>query len=352
MQPVFCSVTQVNGVDTLGTLGEAEALRRIIRRLPAAAAAILGPGDDGAVISAPDGRYVVSTDLLIHGPDFRLAWSAAFDLGWKAAASNLADIAAMGARPTGLVVALAAPLETPTEFLEGIADGLREACAALAPGSGVVGGDLSASDTLTIAVTVFGDLEGQPAVLRSGARVGDVVAVAGDLGRAAGGLRLLFAEAVDSTGTPDATRFRQLSARRPDLLAAQLRPSPPIALGQVAGRAGAHAMLDISDGLLLDASRIADASGVGIDLSTAFLAGDIRRLVDEAPELADSSLDLVLGGGEDHSLLAVFAPGVLPDGFRIVGRVTRGGGVTVDGADPAAAHTGWDPFGDWNGASG
>ncbi|MFD1715792.1 thiamine-phosphate kinase [Amnibacterium flavum] len=342
----------MNAVDTLGSVGEIESLRRIVRRLPAATAAIVGPGDDGAVLSAPDGRYVVSTDLLIHGPDFRLAWSAPFDLGWKAAASNLADIAAMGATPTGLVVALAAPLDTPVDFLEGIADGLREACAALSPGSGVVGGDLSASDTLTIAVTVFGDLEGDRPVLRSGARVGDVVAVAGDLGCAAAGLKLLFAEAVDSEGIPDRARFEQVESRRRDLLAAQLRPAPPIAAGRVAARSGAHAMLDISDGLLLDASRIADASGVRIDLGTAFLAGDVHRIVGEAPELADSSLDLVLSGGEDHSLLAVFPAGTLPDGFRIVGRVLVGDGVTVDGADPRDARAGWDPFDDWNGATG
>ncbi len=158
--------------DTLGDAGESAALARIFPRLPAASAQLLGPGDDAAVLAAPDGRVVITTDMMIHGPDFRLAWSSAHDLGWKAAASNLSDVAAMGARPTALVVALAAPESTTIEFLEQFADGLRDGCAALAPGCGVIGGDLSVSPTLTIAVTAFGDLEGREPVLRSGARVG------------------------------------------------------------------------------------------------------------------------------------------------------------------------------------
>src|SRR6187431_66581 len=189
--------------DSIGSLGEGATLLRIFPRLPAADAQLLGPGDDAAVVAAPDGRFVVTTDMMIHGPDFRLAWSSAHDLGWKAAASNLADVAAMGAVPTALVVGLAAPADTPIEFLEDFADGLRDGCEAMAPGCGVVGGDLSVSATLTIAVTAFGDLEGRAPVRRSGARVGDVVAVSGVLGSAAEGLRLLFAEGVRD-GEPDA----------------------------------------------------------------------------------------------------------------------------------------------------
>src|SRR5680860_745053 len=146
--------------ETLHDVSEISVLERIFPRLPISSAQVLGPGDDAAVLSAPDGRFVVTTDMMIQGPDFRLAWSTPHDLGWKAAATNLSDVAAMGARPTALVVAIAAPPSTPVSVLEGIADGLRACCEALAPGCGVVGGDLSASDTLTIAVTAFGDLEG------------------------------------------------------------------------------------------------------------------------------------------------------------------------------------------------
>src|ERR1700709_1733870 len=198
-------------VDTLGSIGEAAALARIFPRLLASSAALVGPGDDAAVLAAPDGRFVVTTDMMIHGPDFRLAWSTAHDLGWKAAASNLADVAAMGAVPTGLVVALAAPAATTVSFLEQFADGLRDGCAAMAPGCGVVGGDLSVSPTLTIAVTAFGDLEGRSPVLRSGAMVGDVVAVSGDLGEAGAGIGLLFAEGLED-GVPNADAAVRLRA--------------------------------------------------------------------------------------------------------------------------------------------
>lgn len=318
--------------DTLSSVGESAALARVFPRLPASAATLLGPGDDCAVLAAPDGRFVVTTDMMIHGPDFRLAWSSPYDLGWKAAASNLSDVAAMGAVPTALVVALALPEDTPVTVLEGIADGLRDACGTLAPGCGVVGGDLSVSPTMTFAVTAFGDLEGRAPVVRSGARVGDVVAVSGALGAAAEGLHVLFTEGVDDQGAPDAAAAAAVA----DRTLAQRRPSPPIADGRLAALAGATAMLDLSDGLAKDAARIAAASGVALDFSAAALGTN--------PALA-------LAGGEDHSLLATFPAGTrLPGGFRRVGAVVSGAGVLVDGAPHAPA--GWDPYRGWDGAGG
>lgn len=312
--------------DTLGTVGEQGVLARILPRLPAAASTLLGPGDDAAVVAAPDGRVVITTDMMIHGPDFRLAWSSANDLGWKAAASNLADVAAMGATPTALVVALAAPADTLVTFLEEFADGLRAGCEAMAPGCGVVGGDLSVSDTLTIAVTAFGDLEGRAPVTRSGAQLGDIVAVSGVLGAAAEGLRLLFA-----LGEPDAATAAELRRTHPGQVAAQLRPHPPIADGRAAAMAGATAMLDLSDGLAIDARRLASASSVALNLSGVTPA-----------ELA---------GGEDHSLLATFPVGTaLPGGFRAIGVVVEGSGVLLDGHLVPA--TGWDPYAGWDGARG
>ncbi len=329
---------------TLAELSEIAVLERIFPRLPESDSTIVGPGDDAAVLAAPDGRFVVTTDMMIHGPDFRLAWSLATDLGWKAAATNLSDVAAMGARPTALVVAIAAPNSLPVSVIEGIADGLREACAALAPGCGVVGGDLSASETLTLSVTAFGDLEGRAPVLRSGARPGDVVAVAEGsnvLGEAGRGLALLFARGVDEHGRPDAEAAHALRAEYPRLLDAQFRPGPPIAAGAAAAASGATAMLDISDGLALDANRIARASGVVIDFDSSTLGAH--------PEAA-------LGGGEDHSLLACFAPdALLPEPFRVIGLVralAAGGqpGITVDGQ--AHDHAGWDPYRGWDGLTG
>jgi thiamine-monophosphate kinase len=317
-------------METLGSLGESAVLLRIFPRLPESSAQLLGPGDDAAVIATPDGRVVITTDMMIHGPDFRLAWSTPHDLGFKAAASNLADVAAMGAVPTALVVALAAPAATPIEFMEQLADGLREGCAALAPGCGVVGGDLSVSGTVTIAVTAFGDLEGREPVLRSGARPGDVVAVSGPLGAAAAGLRLLF-ERATTNREPDATAAAALKRELPAAVAAQLTPHPPIADGRAAALAGATAMLDLSDGLAIDSRRLALASGVALHLHAT---------------------PAELEGGEDHSLLATFPPGTtLPGGFRAIGFVAEGAGIHVDGVE-YTARGGWDPYAGWDGAAG
>jgi thiamine-monophosphate kinase len=435
--------------ETLAQVGEVETLRRIFPRLPHASAELLGPGDDAAVLAAPDGRYVVTTDMMIHGPDFRAAWSTAHDLGWKAAMTNLADVAAMGARPTALVVAIAAPLDTPVEVLLGIADGLRDACAAAAPGCGVAGGDLSVSATLTLAVTAFGDLEGRPPVTRAGARPGDTVAVSGTLGRAGAGIWLLFRDAVvrhppiaasadrarasapdagdgapptgagdrgsyaaggdgaaagartaaadagdgapptgagdrgsyaaggdggvvgvrtaaadagdgggaRAVGEPDAVLGAVLRREHPDLVEAQLAPVSPIASGIAAALGGATAMLDVSDGLVLDARRIAQASGAVIRFDAAAIAREARSLLDLDAIVGDHAADFVLAGGEDHALLATFPPGVaLPEGFRAIGEVAAvpeaGAPDVLIGDRPYDDRAGWDPYADWDGHAG
>lgn len=321
---------------TVGELSEREILRRILARV-GTGSAVVGPGDDAAVL-APRGQVVATVDTLVHGPDFRLAWSGGFDLGWKAAAVNLADVAAMGARPTALLVALAMPEGTTIAFVEAMADGLRAACEELAPGCAVEGGDLTVSDTLTVAVTALGELDA-PAVLRSGARAGDTVAVAGELGGAARGLALLFTRFRDTDAHPVPVDDTLLSAKERADIAAQLRPHPPIALGPRAAAAGASAMMDVSDGLVLDAARLADASGVTIALETGALGPDA---------------DVALGGGEDHALLATFPGNLeLPEGFRPIGTVFPRGEhpVTVDGASPAG-RGGWDPYADWDAGRG
>lgn len=313
---------------TVADASEAEVLAVILSELAGSSRAEVGPGDDAAVIGLADRRVVATTDTLVHGPDFRLAWSGAEQLGAKAAAVNLADVAAMGATPRALLVALAMPGETTLDFVRGVARGFRDACARLAPTCAVEGGDLTVSDTLVVAVTALGSLDGVEPVRRSGARRDDVLAVAGDLGAAGRGLRLLFERfCVDGVPVPvDVSRLR--ADERSDLRA-QLAPEPPIALGAVAAAAGATAMMDVSDGLVLDASRMADASGVTLELDGA--------LDDDA-----------LTGGEDHALLATFPPDrALPEGFRPIGRV-RGRGplaVTVAGGPPPA-RGGWDPYRD------
>jgi thiamine-monophosphate kinase len=320
----------------LGDLSEGQILRAILSRTAPAAHTILGPGDDAAVIAAPSGSVVATTDTLVHGPDFRLAWTSGYDLGWKAAAVNLADIAAMGARPTALLVALAIPRDLRLSFVERLADGFREACAALAPGCSVVGGDLTVSDVLTVAVTALGDLEDRRAVTRSGARPGDSIAVAGELGLAAHGLAVLFGRFREDDH-PVPVDVSKLAAGESAAVAAQLRPSPPIGLGPMAAVAGATAMMDISDGLALDAGRMADASEVTFALDGAALGGNPER---------------ALAGGEDHALLATFPEGVLASGFRIIGRVQERGdaGVLCDGQVIDVA--GWDPYRDWDSTTG
>lgn len=313
-------------------MSEAEVLAAIFPRLPESMHTQLGPGDDAAVLAAPDGRYVVTTDMMIEGPDFRRAWSSAHDLGWKAAATNLADVAAMGAVPTALVVSIAVPATTMLAELISLADGLREACAELAPGCGVVGGDLSTSDTFTISVTAFGNLEGRAPVTRSGARSGDVLAVAGSLGDAGLGLDLLFADLMADTAFAP-------------LISAQLAPAPPIALGAQAALAGATAGMDVSDGLVLDASRLAGASGVVVDLDSVAIDRICERM--PARELLDGDQirGAVLYSGESHALLFTFGPTTeLPAGFTQIGQITSGepGVVCLDGV-PLEIR-GWNPY--------
>ncbi|MGC5029489.1 thiamine-phosphate kinase [Micromonospora sp. DT229] len=306
-------------------IGEFGLIDRVTARLSYGSTVLLGPGDDAAVVAAPDSRVVASTDVLVEGRHFRRDWSEAYDIGRRAAAANLADVAAMGAEPTALLVALCVPTDIETGWVEHLADGIGAEAAGV--GASVVGGDMSASPTLTIAVTALGDLAGRPPVTRSGARPGDLVALAGRTGYAAAGFTVL------SRGF-----------RTPRLLVeAYRRPEVPYAAGPVAARLGATAMIDISDGLLADLGHVARASGVAVDLS--------REAFEVPPQMRDAAQALgvdpyawLLAGGDDHALAATFPPGVvLPDGWRPIGRVAEGRGVTVDGA-PFDGSAGWDHF--------
>jgi thiamine-monophosphate kinase len=311
---------------SVGALGEFGLVEAVVARFATTPDVLLGPGDDAAVVAAPDGRVVATTDLLVEGRHFRRDWSSAFEVGRKAAAQNLADVVAMGARPTALLVGLGAPADLPTAWATGLADGLAHECALV--GATVVGGDVVRSDTVVIAVTALGDLEGRAPLTRSGARVGDVVALAGRLGWAAAGLAVLGR-----------------GFRSPRVLADAHRvPDPPYSAGRAAALGGATAMLDVSDGLVQDAGHLAAASGAVVSLDTALIVVD-QPIVDAAAAFNADPLVWVLGGGDDHALLATFPSGTpLPDGFVAIGGVTAGEpAVLVDGA-PWAGPAGHDHF--------
>ncbi|BCB82154.1 thiamine-phosphate kinase [Phytohabitans flavus] len=305
--------------------GEFGLIARITARLPAGQSTLLGPGDDAAVVRAADGRVVASTDVLVEGRHFRRDWCTAQDVGHRAAAANLADIAAMGATPTALLVGLCVPTNLDARWAEELSDGLGAEAALV--GAAVVGGDMSGSPTLTIAVTALGDLGGLAPVVRTGARPGDVVAMCGRLGYAAAGYTVL------SRG------FRTPKV----LVDAYRRPEVPYSAGPEAAGLGATAMIDVSDGLLADIGHVAKGSGVAVDLRRdAFEVP--RQMRDAAHALGVDPYTWVLAGGEDHALVATFPPGLaLPPRWRVVGVVREGSGVTVDGR-PFRGPTGWQHF--------
>jgi thiamine-monophosphate kinase len=293
------------------------------RRQPAGVS--VGPGDDAAVVSTPDGRVVVTTDMLVEGRHFRLDWSSPHDVGRKAIAQNAADVESMGAQCSAFVVGFGAPPDTAVSRVQELSDGMWQE--ALALGAGIVGGDLVASPQWVVSVTALGDLGGRAPVLRSGARAGSVVAVVGELGRSAAGY-LLWQKDID--GFEDLRRWH-------------LVPRPPYGQGIAAAEAGAQAMTDVSDGLLADLGHIAEGSGVTIDLTAEALRPDVDAVAAAAAAGGVDPLALVLSGGEDHALVACF-PGAVPAGWRVIGTVADGAPeVRVDG-QPWAGSAGWQSF--------
>jgi len=269
----------------------------------------------------------------------------------------------MGARPVALVVGLVMPASTPVGWVRDFARGLAQGCEPC--GAGVVGGDLSGGDSLIVSVTVLGDLEGRAPVLRSGARPGDAVVHVGTLGRSAAGLALLSAGSDCASGSGAVVHSGQEHPQAWACIEAFRAPTPPLAAGRDLARAGATSMLDVSDGLLRDAGRIARASGVVIDLDDpgdlpdASFLEPVAALVSGCDGSAAHALarSWLLTGGEDHGLLATVpahALDRLPAGARVIGRVLspqssparvlgHRPGVLLAG-EPAQEHTGWDHF--------
>ena len=309
---------------TVSEAGEFPLIERLREVFAQGEQVLVGPGDDAAVLRIRDGHVLVSTDLLVEGRHFRRDWASAADIGHRAAAANLSDINAMGGRAHSLTIGLAAPRDLPAQWALDFAQGFGEECGLV--GASVVGGDLTSADGLVIAVTVLGSCTQSP-VLRSGAGPGDVLALCGRQGWAAAGLAVL------------GRGFRSPRV----LVEAYRRPEPPYDAGRVAAEAGATAMIDISDGLLAEARHLSEDSGVAID---------VRRDAFDIPEplhavaaaTGADPLSFILGGGDDHALLATYpSADDVPEGWTVVGSVAEGSGVTVDGGDYDGA-TGWTHF--------
>ena len=313
------------GGRTLAQTSEEELLATIFPTLPSRPEVAIGAGDDTALIGVPSGAVLVTTDSMVLGRDWLDAWSSAGDVGHKVITQNLADIAAMGGIPTGVVVCLIAGRDTLVDWCRELNEGIADACRAA--DVAVLGGDLSSAPdgVRVVSITALGELHGVHAVRRDGAQVGDVVAVSDGLGRSDAGLRLLQS----GRAGDDA-----------DLVGFHLRPHARIGAGPQAAAAGATAMLDVSDGLVRDGRRIATASGVRLDLQAALLRPLVDRL---APAVGDRAWECVLTGGEEHTLLATFSSSTaLPNGWRRIGAVVEGAGVTLDGREQSGG--GWDHF--------
>ena len=318
------------GTTTLSELGEFALIDVLTSGRTTAADVLLGPGDDAAVL-AVDGPVVTSVDVLVENVHFKLGWSEPGDIGRKAVAVNVADLEAMGARATGIVLGFSAPPHLQLRWVRDFAAGVAQECAAA--GVSLLGGDTTRARDITISVTVLGGLDGGQPVRRSGARPGDVVALCGRTGWAAAGLAVL------------GRGFRSPRA----VVEAQRVPQVPYGAGAVAAKAGATAMVDVSDGLVADLGHVAVASGVVVDLRReAFELHEPLQAV--AAATGADPYALLLTGGEDHALAATFPDaGVVPGGWRVVGAVSASSPdvpaqVLVDGA-PWGSGGGFDHFG-------
>lgn len=340
-----------NDRPTIADLGEDRALDLLLDALGTTTASggrvELSIGDDAAVLEVPTARAALTTDTLTEDQDFRADWfSSPRDygaaVGCKAAAQNLSDVVAVGADPTAVLISLVLPPELDADWIVGFGAGMREALAATDPAVPVIGGDLGSGPVVVVTVTAVGE-PGPNRLLRSSAGPGQVLAV-GDLGRAAAGLALLEAGHRADGGPPAG------------LLGAQLRPVVDLSAGRRALEAGARAGMDVSDGLLRDAQRLALASEVVIDIEAEALRPMAEALTDAAealgattPEAAEAqALRWTLTGGEDYVLLVTLPHGAAPpEGFTVVGRVLAAdeapaGTVLIDGAAPAPGAEGWD----------
>lgn len=279
---------------------EAEYLKILAETFASSASALrVGIGDDAAVVDVKSGSLALSTDMAIEGTHFNRDWSSPYEIGGKVTAANLADIFAMGATPQYLMVAAAIPVETTVDEVAELAQGIRDEAAKV--GAIVVGGDLTRSPLLTIAISVFGECSNP--ILRSGAKVGDVVAISELPGDSSRGLELLQAGIKDD---------RTVGHRYPNVNYEKVQGIK------------AHALTDNSDGLIAELQSISDASGVAVVISSTLIPTDIHTL----------------HGGEDHIFVGTFEK--CPTGWIEIGKVIAGSGVTLN--EEPITHKGFTHF--------
>lgn len=300
----------------------------------------LGVGDDAAVVEVDGVPIAFAIDAMIAGVHFDLEISSFADVGWKALAASVSDLAAVGARTAAAVVALERPQTLSDDEALDLQRGLR--AAAERWGAHLVGGDIVSGPTLAVTVAVMGPLATDVILRRSGARPGDEVVVVGPLGEAAAGLALRRAHAFE------------VLERHPGLLAAHRRPLALPEAGAALAAAGAHACIDVSDGLGQDLGHVASASGVRVELHAGQLPVT-SGVAEAAARLGLEPLDLVCGGGDDLALVATLDPtdlpalaqalDALPLAWQRVGEVAAGAGVVLrlpDGIERDLSRVGYE----------
>ena len=296
-------------------------------------------GDDAAAVTFPAGRVteLYTTDTMVDGVHFTAGTTPWRDLGWKAIASNISDVAAMGGEPGAALVTLGLPPDTPVAGVEELYAGMMEICRKF--GAQIVGGDMVRSPVAFITVALTGFCSGSPMV-RTAAQPGHLVAITGPVGSSAGGLRQLLGSPVgnDIDGS--------------ELVRQHRRPCPHVAAGKALVAAGVRSAMDVSDGLADDLGKLCVAS----DVSAVIFSDRVPTLPALKSAFPDGWMDLALYGGEDYVLLFT-APGDimdvamtrLPTGGAIIGEVGDGepGSVVVldgRGTPMSRGSAGWDHF--------
>ena len=288
----------------LGDIGEFGLISRLRARWPSLPeGAVIGPGDDTAVIRPDASRLLLYTvDAMVEDIHFRRRWMSPRDLGWKAMAQSISDIAAMGGRPTHALVCLSLPVPSAVEgpadldatFVDALYDGLDEAAARY--GAGIIGGDIvGSSGGIAISVSLLGEVEEGMVMRRSGARVGDILMVTGALGDSAAGLHLL-------------EKGEKPSANEEQAIARHLRPAPRLDEARLLARSGqVTAAIDVSDGLAGDATHVAEESGVGVRICEERVPVG-ASCISACQRLELNAAELALRGGEDYELLVAVQP--------------------------------------------